>query len=251
MAHFSIGTEDHGALNVQGGEYDAAFYFMITLGFPVWISYRGCFHVIQPVPTLSGIRRFDDRLAALAPVLPFRHSDPNLLIPLKDLSALRWMARAYVVLVVLALLGAIGLMMTFVVATMARPRQRMDDILLESGWASIAVFIPCLFLYQRRKKPSERQEAIRGAIKEWMGAATDPAEWHRDFASAVMQLQSPESGDPLGNTALVRAQELFASSRYAEACGWARMAMAMDWTEVVTAAAEEFTDKCLKKMGRA
>jgi hypothetical protein len=108
--HAGWGPETFGALNVVPGEYDAPLYYQVTLGIPVYVSFRGCFHFIDAEAIVEPGRA--QRIAAFAVNFALevtaievlgRH---KILIPLRLSSKLRWMARAYALLSLL-LLGAI------------------------------------------------------------------------------------------------------------------------------------------------
>ena len=47
MFYAGWGTDTYGACNVIRGEYDSCLYFTVTLGLPVYSSFRGCVHVIE------------------------------------------------------------------------------------------------------------------------------------------------------------------------------------------------------------
>src|SRR5207237_1370398 len=120
IAYFGWGTDTYGARNVGHGEYDTCRYFTMTLGLPVYSSFRGCIHVIdtrelQPAARRERIRSFLTHYAgwteAQAHYLP-----EAVALPLRPLRSLKGMAWLESLVWLTGILAGIGAFVTLAIA---------------------------------------------------------------------------------------------------------------------------------------
>jgi hypothetical protein len=252
MAAAAVGaiTDAHGGLNYRDREYDAAFYLLVIVGVPVWLAFRGCFHVV-PVgrlprgERLDRLRRFAQEhvgWSAIQAALP-----PGLLlIPLRTTRALRWAARLYWLLAVSAMGSALFVMIGSIMCWMPRPVNAEDVRWLVGIGAFAAPFPFALAAYLYLRRPSTRQAALRGVVAGCLGPLTDPAGWAPELVGRVARSFAADAPD--AGSLLRAAERLRGEKNFAHALVVARLALGMATPEdrdAVAERAEALTDECL------
>jgi hypothetical protein len=189
MFYAGWGTDTYGARNVTRGEYDSCLYFTVTLGVPVYISFRGCVHVIE-VGKIPPAQR--DRLRSFL-IAHFgwseekaRYLPSTVSLPLRPLRSLKWMGRLNSLVWVLGVVAALGLLATLAISQQpVEPFRRENLLFLSPFWAAGVIFLPLLVVYLVLRKPSSRQAGIREVVADQLGAFSDPADWPPAVAVSV------------------------------------------------------------------
>jgi hypothetical protein len=189
MFYAGWGTDTYGARNLTRGEYDSCLYFTVTLGVPVYISFRGCVHVIE-VGKIPPAQR--DRLRSFL-IAHFgwsqdkaRYLPATVLLPLRPLRSLKWMGRLNSLLWVLGIVAALGLLATLAISQQpAEPFRKENVLFLSPFWAASVIFLPLLLVYLALRKPSSRQAGIGEVVADKLGAFSDPADWPHQVAVPV------------------------------------------------------------------
>jgi len=269
MAFVGWWMETFGALNVAEGEYDTAQYFAVVFGIPVWLSFRGCYHVVGELkdPTsgharrLLGFRKTHARwvhapspgLAEPTSLHPGREGvapESLFTIPLRRRAALGWMAAFYFLVFALGIASLAAVFSLFRL-TNPKPLEAQDRYFMLVSWCFVPAFLLCLFRYRRARLPSERQRRIRSVVRRQLGPFTDPADW-------VVELTLDELSSSLGSPAsepaavLGEAEKQASKGDYALALILGRLSIALAEAEGGhpddVGQAEELTDRCLTEL---
>jgi hypothetical protein len=255
VAYVGWGTDSYGAGNAGQGEYDTAFWFTVTLGLPVWSSFRGCYHVIRTDKVLrdrlDGIRSFGRDYLGWADA-QVRHLPPEVHIPLRPAAALKWQGRLDGLLWLLGAVGGLGLLATLAISQQPNPFRRENLLFLVPFWAALVAFVPALAIYLVLRRPSARQARIRAAVADRLGPYSDVAGWMPKWASRVAE--NLGVSDPEDALALVEeAERRLEEGEAEEALLLARVALAQlggAGADGLARRAEEVTDDCLRHLGR-
>jgi hypothetical protein len=248
-AYAGWGTEPYGSRNCLHGEYDSCLYFTVWLGLPVYLSFRGCVHVIeayrvQPPERLDRLRHFARTYLGLAALPAAVH------LPLKPLPRLRrlviydlglWLLAIFPVLAAIATLG-----------TARHPDELTPGLLafLAGSWAGAVAFVACLAAYLATRRPSARQARVREVVGGRLGPYSDPADWSAGLLGRLapaLDIRAEDTED-----AVRQAERCLRAGRYADALVAARVAVGLvdDPGEADLAGrAEEVTDECLWQLG--
>ena len=254
MAHVGWGTEPYGSLNCRDGEFDSAHYFCVTLGLPVWFSYRGCYHVAPIRPdrspeTAARLQEFDERYLGTT-VGGLRVQLREIMIPLRDSRALKRMMLFHWFL---WLTGCLALMA--VIATSAiipRGVVAKDVPWLIAFWAGFTLFIPAFAYYHYHRRARGRSARIREIVAARLGPFSDPAEW--DPALVMLVLADVGVNDPAPEAIQRAAMQSLDARLPAEALLIARLAMGLyepQETSLWRRQFDELTNACLDALPAA
>ena len=248
MGHAFIGRKTYGSQTVAPGEYDTACFFTVILVIPLWVWYRGCFHVIEPLKLPPGRLERIWALTGAAGAMIEESPEPQAVIhlPLRSIPALKWMARLHWLMFFCFIGAFMGVIDTWVSCTRARPIISADYWVLGIGWSCAAILLLGWMYIRLKRRCSPRQARIRQAVVDWMGPYSDPADWHPQLVRALVAKWA--MGAPNARALLTRAARLRESGQIAEACATARFAIALAYADkdvVLVTEAEELTDRCL------
>jgi hypothetical protein len=254
MVHVGWGTDHHGARNCSHGEYDTALYFTVTLGVPVYTSFRGCVHVIEPrsvrpAARLDVIRSFLKTYLGWSEAQVAQLPSP-LYLSLKPSRALKRMAWLESFLWIAGILGGTGLFVTAAIAQQPVNPFRLENLLfLLPFWVVGAAFVPAFCCYWTLRKPSPRQARIRGVVAGWFGPSSDLADWPPALVGRIAPALGVAAERP--DELLAIAEQRATLGEVVEALLIARMALALldvKREPVLGARAEEVTDNCLNHL---
>ena len=252
LARVGWNTEPIGSLNVYKGEYDFGYYFIVYWGLPIWVSFRGCFHVIERFRLKSGpnsirLRSFRQTYMGL-PEGP-TDSIQDIVFPLKESKALKWMALFHWAVFILGVLAAsAGLLKVFAVETIiSQPKKQTAIVILVVGGVTCVVFFSVLLLYQMIRKPRRRQTQIRSIIAERLGPLSDLADWQDDMLLRAAAIHGQQAATSI---ILANAEQSAAAGRFEEAVFLSRLALgfAEPGDLEMKQRAEELTDACLNRV---
>jgi len=243
MAHVGWGTEPFGSLNCRNGAYDSAHYFSVTVGIPVWFSYRGCFHV-EPIrpdkspETAARLQDFADRYLGTT-IGGVRLQLRELSIPLRDRPALKRMMLFCWFLWIRGLMALMAVIATS--AIVPRGVVANDIPWLIAFWTGFALFVPGIVYYHYLRRARGRSARIREIVADRLGPFTDPADW--DPALSMLVLANFGATD-FSSDALQRdARKLVEERRIIDALIVARLGLSMLND---SKALEDVTDECLR-----
>lgn len=250
VLHVQWSTGEHGARNCWQCEYDTCFYFVLTIGLPVFVRFRGCSHAIN-VKKLGGARLLAiGRFAAEYLGLPGAEAGnlpPKLHLPLKSSPSLRRQALLSALSPLVGMWAFMAPLLTLVLLevpakALADPEVRMLLAVLWLGWVPLLLG---LYVYFRNRKMSPRQAEIRRIVAERLGPFTDPADW----APALVEAVTLSLGivDVTCAALMEQAEVKLQAGQRAEALIAARMAMAIAepvCDDARALRAEEITDLC-------
>lgn len=244
------GTEPYGSWNYLAGEYETCRFFTVRFLIPIWFSYRGCVHLIDP----NALRRKGD-YERLRPFLrqafgltdsEISRLDIDIHIPLRRSKVLIRMFYFYWLLWILGLFGGMGAFGTTVVLLSGRAFFPGEAQLLAVLWAIFALFLFGLYTYLRVRKVNARQLQIRRAIAQTLGLHSDIAGWDR--RSATLVANSLRVVDVRPDDVMRRAEESRAKGALDWALLYARLALGLasdSERQALLLRAEAFTDACL------
>ncbi len=249
MFYAGWGTDTYGARNVTRGEYDSCLYFTVTLGLPVYASFRGCVHVIE-VGKIPPAQR--DRLRSFL-IAHFgwseakaRYLPASVSLPLRALRSLKWMGRLNSLLWVLGIVAALGLLATLAISQQpVEPFRKENVLFLSPFWTAGAIFLPLLVLYLVLRRPSPRQVGIRDVVANQLGCFSDPADWPPEVAVPVAATYGAEGA------LLDAAEKHLSRGDAAVALVLARLALALPEGRAdagLVRDAEALADECLRKL---
>jgi hypothetical protein len=252
MFYAGWGTDTYGARNITRGEYDTCLYYTVTLGVPVYISFRGCVHVIE-VGKIPPAQR--DRLRSFL-IAHFgwseakaRYLPASVSLPLRPLRSLKWMGRLNSLLWVLGIVAALGLLATLAISQQpVEPFRKENVLFLSPFWVAGAIFLPLLVAYLVLREPSPRQAGIREVVADQLGAFSDPADWPQQVAVPVAAAYGAEETP---EAALDAAEQHFSHGNAAVGMILARLALALPEGRAdagMVRDADALADECLRKL---
>lgn len=241
MIHVHWGNHVGGARNYRAGEYDTCEYFLLIIGIPIYVSFQGCFHVInRPALRPERLREFAQTFLGL-PDLPKRT-----VLPLRPMRILKWM---WFYANILGLLGALNIpgVAVLIVYLIPKPFPNGNPIVLYVCGAIGVVFLVALFPYLFLRRPSRRQARIRRVVASRLGPFSDPADWAEQLVAHVTPAFSINV--PSAEALLRKAEELVKEGHYEDALVVARMTLALlasPFDGPLAERAEDITEECLR-----
>jgi hypothetical protein len=251
FVHVQWSTAEHGARNCWPGEYDTCFYFVLTMGLPVFVRFRGCSHAIN-VKKLRGarlqaIRRFAAEYLGL-PGAEVGSLPPKLHLPLRPSPILRRQGFLSALSPLVGMWAFMAPLLTVVFLELPAKAfaNREIQFWLAALWLGWVPLLLGLYVYFRNRRISPRQAEIRRMVAERLGPFTDPADW----APALVEAVALSLGIMDVTTAALteQAEADLQAGQHADALIAARMAMAIAEPvadDVRGLRAEEITELCL------
>jgi hypothetical protein len=254
MAHVGWGTEPYGSLNCRNGEFDSAHYFCVTLGLPVWFSYRGCYHVAPIRPDKSPeaaarLQDFADRYLGTT-IAGIRLQLRELQIPLRDSRALKRMMLFHWFLWITGLMALMAVIATS--AILPRGVVAKDVPWLIAFWTGFSLFIPSFAYYHYLRRARGRSACIRETVADRLGPFSDPADW--DPALVMLVLVDLGVNEPAPEAIERAARQRLDARMPADALLVARLAMGLYEPNAETLwrrRFDELTDASLEALSRA
>jgi hypothetical protein len=251
LGHAGWGEESFGARDCRRGEWDTAVHFVVWMGVPVYFSFRGCVHVIEPALVTPAERL--ERLRAFAHTcLGMTDLPRSIHLPLRALGRLKRLVLYELGLWLLACFPLVAVIATPAILQQPNPFLPENVAFLKGCWAGTGVFVLALAAYLRARRPSRRQARIREVVAGLLGPFSDPADWRTDLVTAI----APAFGVEPPNAAdlVEEAQRRLRSGQSAEALLLARLAVGLaaeDGEDGVAMLAENTTEECLLHLGDA
>lgn len=252
MLHVGWGSRPGGARNYYLGEYDACHFFFLIVGLPVYLSFRGCVHVIDRTKIRPGERR--DRLEwFVKEFLGLEKLPRRTEFPLRPNRASRWM---WFFEAGLWVLGGVSLCVGLPVFSFAflLPRPGQPDpgarAFLRIVSAITATFFVSLGMYLFLRRPSRRQARIRAVAAGWLGPFSDPADWQAVLAATAASTLGV--ADTTADALLGAAEAKRSSGNPVEGLLLARLGLSRIDCEAavpkLAERAESLTDGCLQDL---
>jgi hypothetical protein len=250
----SWGTESYGARNVARGEYDTCLYYRVILGLPVYYSFRGCVHVIEPAK-LRSAERLDRIRSFLTDYLGWSEDEARNLpgaihLTLRPSRALKGMAWLDSLLWLTGIVAALGVLVTAAISQQPHEPFRRENLLfLVPFWAAAAAFLALLVPYLVLRRPSPRQARVRAVVADALGPSSDIAEWTTGLVAPVAAAFGVDELDP--DELVEEAERRTSAGKVEQGLLLARMALALRGADAeagLVGRAEAVTDDCLRRL---
>ncbi|HTU22908.1 MAG TPA: hypothetical protein VMG10_33025 [Gemmataceae bacterium] len=242
MIHVHWGSHTGGARNCRADEYDTCEYFILIIGIPLYLSFQGCFHVIErPREQRERLCEFAQTFLDLPGLLR------RTVLPLRPLSTLKRMWFYYYFLWMLGIGTASGAILLLLLTLFPMPMPNVDNLVSIIVWSIAIAFVAALIPYLFLRRPSRRQARIRSIVASGLGFFSDPADWAEQMVTRVI----PAFGiaAPTSEELMRKAEELLKAKHYEDSLVVARMALALlasPFDHPLGKRAEDITEDCLR-----
>jgi hypothetical protein len=247
MIHLHWGNHKGGTRNYRAGEYDTCEYFTLIVYIPIYVSFQGCFHVIdRPKTRRERLRDFAQTF------LDLRDLPRQIVLPLRPISNLKWMWFYYYLLWLFGIATLPGLVFALL-NLFLNPLPGAADTAVSILFGVIGiVFAVLLILYLLLRRPSRKQARIRGLVASRLGPFSDPADWAEEMVVRV----TPAFGIdiPTSEELIRKAEGLVQQGHYEDALVVARMALALlpsPFDHPLAERAKGITEDCLRLSDQA
>src|SRR5262249_22237646 len=155
--------------------YDTVRYFAVYFGLPVYFSFRGCVHIIEPARVKPPERR--ERLSQfVGTYLGVTDLSRPVHLPLRPLPHLKLLVFYDLGLWLLGCFPLVAAVATLAILQQPNPFAPANVAFLAGCLAGTGVFVLALAAYLWMRRPSRRQALIRGVTADLLGPFSDPAE---------------------------------------------------------------------------